>query len=139
MRRGALHRGRLAALLSTCGLLVGMSSLPVEAAHDAAMAMVVKRFAATVTAIGAADDKGDVYSVDINITDLGDNQLRSWRITFFSGELYAYAYQIKANDADTLTVTSLDGPLTGVAVGDSMLIEETPMKRPAPQMRDKGA
>jgi hypothetical protein len=88
-----------------------------------------------VTAIGAPNEAGEIFSFEIDVAGLTLNELRSWRITFVGGELFAYVYQVRTNDGSRIEVTSLDGPLNGIAVGDGLLIEDLPMRRPAPQMR----
>jgi hypothetical protein len=103
------------------------------AAHEAPMPQLTRRYATRVVAVGKPDADGNIYSMDIDITDLDPNEVRSWRITFFSGALYGYVYQVRTNDSDSLTVMSLDGPLNGVAKGDALFIEEAPVNRPTPQ------
>jgi hypothetical protein len=92
-----------------------------------------------VTAVGTPDAEGNILSFTVDISDLASNELRSWRITFVSGALYAYVFQVRGNEGSVITVTSLDGPLNGLAVGDGMLIEQTPVDRPTPQMRNPPA
>ena len=107
--------------------------------HGAEVAETYRRVAGRVTEVGLPDDEGNIYSFEIDIEHLATNQLRSWRITFFSGERYAHVFQIKANEGATISVTSLDGPLNGLAVDDAMLIEDVPVSRPTPQMRANAA
>ncbi|MCC6737349.1 MAG: hypothetical protein IT534_14650 [Bauldia sp.] len=95
----------------------------------------MRRFAVRVTGIGEADADGNIWSFTVDMTDLRPNELRSWRLTFVSGALFAYVFQVRANEGTTVTVTSLDGPLNGIAIGDGMLVEQVQMQRPAPQMR----
>lgn len=97
----------------------------------------MRRFALRVTAVGAPDADGNIWSFEVDMTDLRPNELRSWRITFVSGELFAYVFQVRENEGTGVTVTSLDGPLNGIAVGDGFLVEQVQMQRPAPQMRDR--
>jgi hypothetical protein len=99
----------------------------------------MRRFAVRVAAVGEPDADGKIWSFDVDMTDLQPNELRSWRLTFVSGELFAYVFQVRANEGTSVTVTSLDGPLNGVAIGDGMLVEQVQMQRPAPQMRNAGA
>ena len=105
------------------------------AGHNPDIPAAVRRAMGRVTAVGAPNEEGNVLSFTVDIADLAPNELRSWRITFVSGELYAYVFQVRANEGPVITVTSLDGPLNGLAVGDGLLIEQTPVDRPTPQMR----
>lgn len=150
-RQNAITRRAVARPLLLClGLGLGLAALPGAgawampqwtsspgllhlAAHEAPMPQLTRRYATRVVAIGQPDADGNIYSVDVDITDMDPNEVRSWRITFFSGALYGYVYQVRTNDNDTLTVMSLDGPLNGVAKGDGLLIEEAPVNRPTPQ------
>lgn len=97
----------------------------------------MRRFALRVTAIGEPDAEGKIWSFEVDMTDLRPNELRSWRITFVSGELFAYVFQVRENEGTSVTVTSLDGPLNGIAIGDGFLVEQVQMQRPAPQMRNQ--
>lgn len=99
----------------------------------------MRRFALRVTGVGEPDADGNIWSIDVDMTDLRPNEIRSWRITFVSGELFAYVYQVRQNEGTNITVTSLDGPLNGVAVGDGFLVEQVQMQRPAPQMLNRPA
>jgi hypothetical protein len=140
--RPALTRPLLQALLLAPAISVGARAadhwmrppgLLHLAAHEAPMPQLTRRYATRVVAVGKPDADGNIYSMDIDITDLDPNEVRSWRITFFSGALYGYVYQVRSNDNDSLTVMSLDGPLNGVAKGDALFIEEAPVTRPTPQ------
>ncbi|MGD9738807.1 MAG: hypothetical protein AB7O56_03135 [Bauldia sp.] len=106
--------------------------------HGAEMAQIVPRLPGRVTAVGEPDADGNIYSFEIDITDLALNEIRSWRLTFVSGELFAYVFQIRENDGPRVSVTSIDGPLNGIAVGDGFLIEQTPVRRPVPQLANPG-
>ena len=105
------------------------------AGHNPDIPAAVRRAMGRVTAVGAPNEEGHILSFTVDIADLAPNELRSWRITFVSGELYAYVFQVRGNEGPVITVTSLDGPLNGLAVGDGLLIEQTPIDRPTPQMR----
>jgi hypothetical protein len=105
------------------------------AGHNPDVPAAVRRAIGRVTAVGDPDANGNILSFTVDIADLAPNELRSWRLTFVSGALYAYVFQVRGNEGATITVTSLDGPLNGLAVGDGMLIEQTPIDRPTPQMR----
>lgn len=96
---------------------------------------VTRRFALRVSGVGAPDAEGNVWSFEVDMTDLRPNEIRSWRLTFVSGDLFAYVFQVRENEGTTVIVTSLDGPLNGIAVGDGMLVEQMQVQRPAPQMR----
>jgi hypothetical protein len=109
------------------------------AGHNPDIPAAVRRAIGRVTAVGTPDETGNIFTFEVDITDLAPNELRSWRITFVSGALYAYVFQVRSNEGSTITVTSLDGPLNGLAVGDGMLIEQTPIDRPTPQMRNPPA
>ncbi|MCW5716746.1 MAG: hypothetical protein KIS68_02830 [Bauldia sp.] len=106
------------------------------AGHAGDVMVTMRRFPLRVTAIGSPDENGNVWSFEVDMADLEPNELRSWRVTFVSGELFAYVFQVRENVGTTVTVTSLDGPLNGIAVGDGMLVEQVQMQRPAPQMRN---
>ncbi len=105
------------------------------AGHNPDIPAAVRRAIGRVTAVGAPNEEGNILSFTVDIADLAPNELRSWRITFVSGELYAYVFQVRGNEGPVITVTSLDGPLNGLAVGDGLIIEQTPIDRPTPQMR----
>jgi hypothetical protein len=119
----------------TPGLVTGDAGRLILAGHNPDIPAAVRRAMGRVTAVGAPNEEGNILSFTVDIADLAPNELRSWRITFVSGELYAYVFQVRGNEGPVITVTSLDGPLNGLAVGDGLLIEQTPIDRPTPQMR----
>jgi len=122
----------LSALAVTAGVAV--------AGHDAFAPVdaPIKRYSAIVTAIGAADKDGHVHSFTTSNSDFRLGELRSWRLTFVSGELFGNSYQVAENDASIVTLTEDNGPIDGVSVGDLFLLEQvfsrkTPAPAPRPQ------
>lgn len=96
---------------------------------------VTRRFALRVSSVGEPDAEGNIWSFEVDMTDLRPNEIRSWRLTFVSGELFAFVFQVRENEGTTVVVTSLDGPLNGISVGDGMLVEQMQVQRPVPQMQ----
>lgn len=126
-------RGLLAAVLL---LFVATADLALAGHGGGAIAERVNRFVGTIVAVGDPDAEGNIFSFESDIEGLAMNEIRSWRITFFSGDRYAHVFQVRDNVGGAITVTSLDGPLNGIAVGDMFLVEQINVTRPTPQMRD---
>ena len=115
--------------------------------HDVNVVPAVRRFAVVVTAVGAPDAKGNVYTFGTSLEQnplmgarqekkeaFALNEVRSWRITVVSGERLGAVFQVEANTAAEIKVTDAFGPLNGLAVGDFMLIEEIFIRAPTPVM-----
>ena len=129
--------GQVVILLAVALVTLASTELAV-AGHGAAIPERVNRYVGTVVAVAEPDADGNIYAFETDIPDLALNQIRSWRITFFTGELYAYVFQVRENRDSTVAVTSLDGPLNGIAIGDMFLVEQMNVTRPTPQMREGG-
>jgi hypothetical protein len=113
----------------------------IEVGHDVNAAQSVRRFAVVVAAVGTPNAKGEIRSFMASLEEnpptpgraggppvkkleFALNEVRSWRITVVSGELLGSVFQVEANTANEITVTDAFGPLTGLGVGDYLLIEE---------------
>lgn len=119
--------------------------LLVEVGHgDFELVPTIERYGLVVTELGPLDENGDLYSFSFSVamssfgtTVVANNGLRSWRISFVSGELLAQVFQVRSNTADELSVTSAFGPLNGLAVGDLLFVEQVPVRQPIQPMRDE--
>jgi len=108
------------------------------AGHDAFAPVdaPIKRYSAIVTAVGDADKDGHVHSFTTSNTDFRLGELRSWRLTFVSGELFGNTFQVAENTASDVTLTEDNGPIDAVGVGDLFLLEQVfSRKTPAPARR----
>jgi hypothetical protein len=106
--------------------------LPLRAGHDGSMPIedpVVRRFAGHVSQLGTPGQNGHLYIFETaalrrDADRFPPGSLRSWRLTFVSGDRFGAVYRV-ANNTDTeVIVTSAGDPLDGVAVGDGFLIED---------------
>jgi hypothetical protein len=109
-----------------------------------------RRFAGTVTAVGAPDTKGDVLSFKVSVqeeavppliairkadaiakSEFVLAEVHSWRVTFVSGALLGNAYHVASNTATEVTVVDLyrHGPLNELKVGDRFFVEEIYFQR----------
>ncbi len=132
-------------------LLLLAVPLPAWAGHDFTEAPAsTRRFAGKVTGLGKPDDKGDLYTFSASVQEeavppliairkadaIAKNQfvlqeVKSWRITFLSGELLGNAYHVANNTATDVEVVDLykHGPLNGLKVGDLFFVEEIYFQR----------
>jgi hypothetical protein len=99
---------------------------------DLLFAPAVRRFRGIVTALGALDEQGHLYSFDTTTVEgpIAANEVRSWRVTILSGELLGSVFQVKSNTPTTITITTPYGPLNGLVEGDLFLVEEIPPPPP---------
>lgn len=127
--------------LAAGALAAGLAGAPMPAAlagHDAFAPVdaPIKRYSAMVVAIGATDKDGRVRSFTTSNSDFRLDELKSWRLTFVSGELLGNSYQVQANTAADITLTDDNGPIDAVRVGDLFLVEQIFQRRtPAPAPR----
>ncbi|MBM3507643.1 MAG: hypothetical protein FJX64_07995 [Alphaproteobacteria bacterium] len=127
-------------------LAVGGLASPARAGHgDTEVPPSMRRFAGKVMALGAPDAKGDVYTFKataqeeavpplialrkadaIAKAEFVVAEVKSWRVTFLTGELLGAAYHVADNTANEVTVVDLykHGPLNGLKVGDLFFVEE---------------
>jgi hypothetical protein len=86
-----------------------------------------------VTALGAPDGEGRIYSVKVRrlpaAPDFAANELRGWRLTMLAGTRFAHVFEVQGNTGGEITVRPLDGPLNGVAVNDVFVIENIAIER----------
>jgi hypothetical protein len=94
----------------------------------------MKRYAGQVTAIGAPDAEGRIYSFQAKrlpaAPEHATDELRGWRLTLLAGQRFSQAFEVQGNQGNRITVSPLDGPLNGIAVNDVFVIENAPLKRP---------
>jgi hypothetical protein len=103
-----------------------------RAGHDGSMPIedpLVRRFAGHVSALGRAGPDGHVYTFataalmrDAALFPPGS--LRSWRLTFISGDRLGAVFRVADNSDSEIIVTGAGDPLDGVAVGDGFLTED---------------
>lgn len=125
---GTIRRVR-AALLAA---FLFSSSTPALAGHDnIEVDPALKRFAGQITELGAADEKGDIYSFRAKRiradTDFGPDELRGWRLTILAGKRFANVFEVRGNTGDEIIVTPDKGPLNGIAVKDVFVVENVPV------------
>jgi hypothetical protein len=102
--------------------------------HDAIdVNPAVKRYAGIVTALGAADEKGSIYSFRAArlpaAPGYAANELRGWRLTVLAGKRFSSVFEVQSNSESEIVVTARDGPVNGLAVGDVFVLEEIAMER----------
>jgi hypothetical protein len=106
--------------------------------HDGLdIARSVRRYTGVVTALGAPGADGHIHSFTAAPLGPGStppqaNALRGWRLTILAGNRFSSVFEVSGNTDAELTVTTLDGPLDGLGVSDVFVVEDIPMKRPAP-------
>jgi|ERR1051325_4391541 hypothetical protein len=97
----------------------------------------LKRYAGRITALGAADAKGDIYSFRARRmhadSEFGPDELRGWRLTILAGKRFAYVFEVRSNTGDEIIVTAAKGPLNGIAVKDVFVVENIPPDSSAAQ------
>lgn len=106
------------------------------AAHDAiTVDPALKRHAGQVTALGAPDGEGRIYSFRARrlpaAPEFAANELRGWRLTMLAGKRFAQVFEVQGNMGGEITVSALDGPLNGIAVNDVFVIENIAVERAA--------
>jgi len=97
----------------------------------------LKRYAGQITALGAPDAKGDIYTFRAKRiraeTDFGPDELRGWRLTILAGKRFANVFEVRSNTGEEITVTAVKGPLNGIAVKDVFVVENIPLDSTASQ------
>lgn len=105
----------------------GHDNIPVDPA--------LKRYSGQVTALGAPDAQGRVYSFQLRrlpaAAPFAPDELRGWRLTMLAGKRFATAFEVAANGGLEITVSPLDGPLDGVAANDVFVLENIAIERAA--------
>jgi hypothetical protein len=93
----------------------------------------VKRYAGMVTALGAADSEGRIYSFQATrlpaAAGYAVNELRGWRLTVLAGKRFASVFEVASNTESEITVAPRDGPLNGLAVRDVFVVEQIAIDR----------
>ena len=102
--------------------------------HDAIdVSPAVKRYAGIVTALGAPDEKGSIYSFRAArlpaAPGYATNELRTWRLTVLAGKRFSSVFEVQSNSESEIVVTARDGPVNGLAVGDVFVVEEIAIER----------
>lgn len=100
----------------------------IRVGHDSIMVdPALKRYAGVVTAIGAADSEGRIYSFTAARLPAAPgyavNELQGWRLTVLAGQRFSNVFEVASNTEAEITVTARDGPLNGLAVRDVFVIE----------------
>jgi hypothetical protein len=94
----------------------------------------MRRQAGMVTALGNPDGNGRIYSFRATPLPAAPgyvpNELRGWRLTLLAGTRFASVFEVQGNTDSEITVTTLDGPLNGLAVSDVFVVEEIAISRP---------
>jgi len=105
----------------------------VHAGHDGEYDPALKRYPGMITALGAPDAAGNVYSFEAKrlpeAPGYAVDELRGWRLTILAGKLFSKVFEVQANSASSITVTARDGPLNGVAVKDVFVVEDIRIER----------
>ena len=118
---------RLGVLAALCAYAQGFAL----AGHDAIdVDPALKRYAGQITALGAPDAKGEIYSFRAKRiraeTAFAPDELRGWRVTILAGARFANVFEVRGNSGDEITVTPVKGPLNGIAVKDVFVVENIP-------------
>lgn len=106
-----------------------------RAGHDGARVdPALKRYAGQITALGAPDAQGRIYSFRAKRlpeapAGYAPDELRGWRLTLLAGKRFASAFEVRGNSAAEITVTERDGPLNGIAVSDVFVVEEVAVEK----------
>jgi hypothetical protein len=102
---------------------------------DLDVGRAMRRQAGMVTALGSPDGKGGIYSFQAKPLPAAPgyvpNELRGWRLTLLAGARFASVFEVQSNTESEITVTTLDGPLNGLAVRDVFVVEDIAVARPA--------
>ena len=119
--------GRLGAAL----LLVLLGCAPALAGHGATQVEPeVRRYTGVVTALGKAGG----HSFKARLTPVAPAEevpeaLTGWRLTMIGGKRYSHVFEISKYAQDEITVSLLDGPVDGIAINDTFLVEELAVSR----------
>jgi len=122
---------RRAATLAIC--ILGLAAA--RAGHDdVRVDPALKRYAGQITALGAPDAQGRIYSFRAKRLPEAPGgyvpgELRGWRLTLLAGKRFANAFEVRGNSATEIMVSERDGPLNGVAVSDVFVVEEIAVER----------
>jgi hypothetical protein len=113
-------------LVRTLGVAAALACLLPAAGHaghdDVKVDPALKRNPGKVTALGT------VYSFEakpLRAPAYAPNELRGWRLTVLAGERFGAAFEVESNTESRITVAPAAGPLSGLAVGDLFIVEET--------------
>ena len=122
--------------LLACAVMAVCLHGAVLAGHEPIQAdPALKRHAGQVTALGAPDAEGRIYTFSARrlptAAEFAANELRGWRLTMLAGKRFAHEFEVHANTAIEITVRAIDGPLNGIAVNDVFVIENIAIERPA--------
>jgi hypothetical protein len=118
---------RLCAVAALCTAAQGFAL----AGHDnIAVDPALKRYAGQITALGAPDGKGEIYTFRAKRiradAEFARDELRGWRLTLLAGARFANVFEVRGNSGDEITVTPVKGPLNGIAVKDVFVVENIP-------------
>jgi len=113
----------LAALLLLCAPV----ALGHEGDDDVHADPALKRYTGQITALGAPDANGDIYSFRAKRlraeTEFAPDELRGWRLIILAGKRYANVFEVRSNSGDEIFVTAAKGSLNGIAVKDVFVVE----------------
>jgi hypothetical protein len=114
------------ALLHAGAVFAGHDNIEVDPA--------LKRHAGQVTALGAPDPQGRVYSFEARrlpaAPDFAPDELRGWRLTMLAGKRFSHAFEVQGNTGNQIRISPVDGALEGVAEKDVFVVENVPLVRP---------
>jgi hypothetical protein len=118
----------LVAALSAClfgAALAGHDDVRVDPA--------LRRYAGMVTALGAPDAEGRIYSFQAKrlpeAPGYVPKELRGWRLTMLAGKRFSAVFEVQDNGETEITVNRVDGPVNGIEVKDLFVIEEIAVAR----------
>src|ERR1051325_8877065 len=119
----SMRSSLLAAVLLLCSTAV-LGHEGEEASHvDPAL----KRYSGQITALGAPDEKGDIYSFRAKRlyadTPFAPEELRGWRLTILAGKRYGNVFEVRSNSGDEIFVSAAKGPLNGIKVKEVFVVE----------------
>src|SRR2546425_949584 len=97
---------------------------PGYAGHDGEVAgQIVQGVTGAVTAVGAANANGQIFSFTDASKAFAPNRVKGYRVTFTSGALSGQSFDVSTNIATGINVTGFDRPLNGLAIGDRYTID----------------
>ena len=97
----------------------------------------LRRFTGVVTALGAPDAEGRIYSfraspVGPDSVPPAADEMQKWRLTILAGKRFAAVFEVQSNTQSEISVSRGAGPLNGLAVTDVFIIEEIGAANAAP-------
>lgn len=95
-------------------------TMPGYAGHDGEVDdQVIEGVRGTVSAVGAPNADGEIFSFQDASKAFGPDAIKGWRVTVTTGALAGQAFHVVSHTPTQINVTGFGGPLNGLAVGDT--------------------